>query len=315
MLLTPDRLLRLPAQPAARADRRPAGARARVASPPRDVRVGSLVVSILFVGCTCSSERRPSPTIIPAMLVPSSTVPPPGSSSAVRAAEPPAFPMPARSPASKLLCSPPTPPYPSAAAPVSPCRRPTSVRMLLLCGATLMASAGRACIRERAARRRRITGSPSLRIVPRRYWGLPVAWTVLLLRAVVVHPVGCGLPSPCCGEIAVAFGQSNALGTRDDIVFVAAFPTAHMLARLRIAGRARAPRPRQCRRPRRVRIEQAHVPAAVDTRTPANTLPVKLAHRRMARSHTSRGARLFAPHAQSGPSTPRWSASAACRTR
>ena len=54
--------------------------------------------------------------------------------------------------------------------------------------------------------------------------GLPGAWTVLLLRAVVVHPAGCDLPSPCCGQTAVAFKKSNSLGTRDDEVFVAAFP-------------------------------------------------------------------------------------------
>ena len=70
--------------------------------------------------------------------------------------------------------------------------------------------------------------------------GLPGAWTVLLLRAVVVHPAGCGPSSPCCGENAVAFGESDTLGTRVEIVFVAAFPTAHMLARLRIADRVAA---------------------------------------------------------------------------
>jgi len=70
--------------------------------------------------------------------------------------------------------------------------------------------------------------------------GLPGVWTVLLLRAVVVHPAGCALPSPCCGETAVAFGEINPLGTRDDVIFVAAFPTAHTLARLRIAGRVAA---------------------------------------------------------------------------
>ena len=46
--------------------------------------------------------------------------------------------------------------------------------------------------------------------------------------------------SPCCGKTAVAFGTSNALGTRDEIVFVAAFPAAHTLACLRIAGRVTA---------------------------------------------------------------------------
>ena len=71
--------------------------------------------------------------------------------------------------------------------------------------------------------------------------GLPGAWTVLLLRAVVVHPAGCGLPSPCCGETAIAFGKSDALGTRNQINFVAAFSTAPVLARLRIAGRVATP--------------------------------------------------------------------------
>ncbi len=66
--------------------------------------------------------------------------------------------------------------------------------------------------------------------------GLPGAWTVLLLRAVVVHRAGCDLPSPYCRQTAVAFKKSNSLGTRDDKVFVAAFPTAHSLAHLRIAG-------------------------------------------------------------------------------
>ena len=53
--------------------------------------------------------------------------------------------------------------------------------------------------------------------------GLPGAWTVLLLRAVVVHPAGCGLPLPCCRRTAVAFEKIDPLGTRDEIVFVAAF--------------------------------------------------------------------------------------------
>lgn len=72
--------------------------------------------------------------------------------------------------------------------------------------------------------------------------GLPGVWTVLLLRAVVSRPAGCALPKPFCGEAAIAFGQSNTLGTRDGLVFVAAFPTAHTLARLRIAGRVAARR-------------------------------------------------------------------------
>ena len=71
--------------------------------------------------------------------------------------------------------------------------------------------------------------------------GLPGVWTVLLLRAVVVHPAGCSLSPPYCGETAIAFEEFDPLGTRDDVVFVAAFPTAHTLARLRIAGRVTAP--------------------------------------------------------------------------
>ena len=70
--------------------------------------------------------------------------------------------------------------------------------------------------------------------------GLPGAWTVLLLRAVVVHPAGCEFSSPCRGETAVAFEGHDPLDIRDDIVFVAAFPTVHSLARLRIAARVTA---------------------------------------------------------------------------
>jgi hypothetical protein len=66
--------------------------------------------------------------------------------------------------------------------------------------------------------------------------GLPGAWTVLFLRAVVVHPAGRNPPALLLRRAAIAFEQSNALGTRNGIVFVAAFPTAHTLARLRIAG-------------------------------------------------------------------------------
>jgi len=70
--------------------------------------------------------------------------------------------------------------------------------------------------------------------------GLPGAWTVLLLRAVVVHPAGRDSPSPSFARAAVVFGPFNTLDTRDDLSFVAAFPTAHALARLRIAGRVTA---------------------------------------------------------------------------
>jgi len=85
-----------------------------------------------------------------------------------------------------------------------------------------------------------VTGSPSHRLSPRRYVGLPGAWTVLLLRAVVVHPAGHDSPSPNLARAAVVFGPFNTLDTRDEITFVAAFPTAHALAHLRIAGRVTA---------------------------------------------------------------------------
>ncbi len=73
--------------------------------------------------------------------------------------------------------------------------------------------------------------------------GLPGAWIVLLLRAVVVHPAGCDLPSPYCRQTAVAFETSKSLGTRDDIIFVAAFPRP---TRSRAyASPATSPRPSQ----------------------------------------------------------------------
>jgi len=60
--------------------------------------------------------------------------------------------------------------------------------------------------------------------------GLPGAWTVLLLRAVVVHPARCCLPSPEHGETAIAFATSKSLGTQNDYRFRGCLPTAHALA-------------------------------------------------------------------------------------
>jgi len=70
--------------------------------------------------------------------------------------------------------------------------------------------------------------------------GLPGAWAVLLLRAVVVHPAGCDSACPIRGRVTLAFEQFDALGTQNDLVFVAAFPTAHTFVHLRIAGRVTA---------------------------------------------------------------------------
>ena len=140
--------------------------------------------------------------------------------------------MPARSPTSQLVCSPPTPLLPSASASVVPCLRPTSLRTLVLCPAR----AGSACARGRAARRSAVTGSPWLRSSVEEEKGLPGFWVVLFVRAVVEDPAGCGPLLALVGGAAAAFRQSNALGTRKVIGFVAAWPTAPSLACLRIAA-------------------------------------------------------------------------------
>jgi len=91
-------------------------------------------------------------------------------------------------------------------------------------------SPGRACPCKRAARRRRITGSPQDRIPSRRGEDLPGSWAVLFPRAVVQHPAGPDLPSPLLlfekihGEIVIAFTQNRTLGIRNGIAFEATFP-------------------------------------------------------------------------------------------
>ena len=64
--------------------------------------------------------------------------------------------------------------------------------------------------------------------------GLPGFWAVLFVRAVVEDPAGCGSLLAHGGGAAAAFRRSKALGTRKVIGFVAAWPTAHTLACLRI---------------------------------------------------------------------------------
>ena len=73
--------------------------------------------------------------------------------------------------------------------------------------------------------------------------GLPGYGVVLMSRVPwPPTPPGSKPPSPTsCGWRVVAFEQFSALGTRYVIDFVAAFPTAHALARLRFAGRVTAP--------------------------------------------------------------------------
>ena len=116
--------------------------------------------------------------------------------------------MPLRSPTSTLLCSPPTPSLPSVAAPVSPRQRPTSVRRT--CSSPL-----HRCPRQPVQRRRHFyPGSPSAGSLPRRNEGLPGAWAILFVRAVVQDPAGCNRPSPVLGAVTVVFRCGNTLDTR-----------------------------------------------------------------------------------------------------
>jgi hypothetical protein len=140
---------------------------------------------------------------------------------------------PARSPTSQLVCSPPTPSFPSASAPVVPCLRPTSLRALLLCRHRRPAARA---TREHAARRRWVIGSPWAGLFTRRNEGLPGFWAVLFVRAAVEDPAGCDPLLAHDAEAAEAFRRSNTLGTRNGIAFVAAWPAAHTLVYLRIAA-------------------------------------------------------------------------------
>lgn len=80
--------------------------------------------------------------------------------------------------------------------------------------------AGHACPRKRAARRRRITGSPHHRVPSRRGKDLPGYWAVLFTLAVAQHPAGPdpSLPLPILEEIhegtVVTFTQNRTLGIR-----------------------------------------------------------------------------------------------------
>ena len=140
--------------------------------------------------------------------------------------------LPLRSPTSALLCSPPTPSLPSAAAPVFPRQRPTSVRRAC-------SSPPHRCPRKPVQRRRLFyPGSPSAGSLPKEKRGYPSAWAILFVRAVVFDPAGCNRPSPALGAVTVVFRRIKTLDTRKVTNFVAAQPTAHSLAYLRIADRA-----------------------------------------------------------------------------
>src|SRR5262249_32544649 len=114
----------------------------------------------------------------------------------------------------------------------SPCQWPTSMRALVLCHV-----ADNTCARQRVVRRRRVTGSPPDRDGSRKGEGLPGAWAVLFIRAMVEHPAGYGpllaryterplLPSS--NSVPSASGKMRGFG--------AACPMAHTFAYLRIAG-------------------------------------------------------------------------------
>ncbi len=87
-----------------------------------------------------------------------------------------------------------------------------------------------------------ITGSPSLRLLPRKGKGLPGYWAVLFLRAVVQHPAGLDPALPLLlfekiyGKVAIAFTEKRTLGIRNEYSFRGHVPTARTLAYLRFAG-------------------------------------------------------------------------------
>lgn len=101
---------------------------------------------------------------------------------------------------------------------------PTSTWMLLLCGATRVASAGRTRIHGRAARRRLITGSPLHRNDVEEERGPPRCLDRPLAACRGQPPRWVRPPCPTLGIAALAFKQIDALGTQNDLVFVAASP-------------------------------------------------------------------------------------------
>jgi len=123
-------------------------------------------------------------------------------------------------------------PAPSSHGSGAPCQRLTSMPALVLC---LMADDTCAC--KRVVRRRPRTGAPRGRNGSRRGEGLPGAWAVLCVRAMVEHPAGDGPRLAPLTERALS-PSSNAApwasGTRRG--FGAAWPMAHTRACLRFAG-------------------------------------------------------------------------------
>src|SRR5215470_15696082 len=98
---------------------------------------------------------------------------------------------------------------PSATAPVPlACGLPRCGRLFCAC------EADDTCAYERVVRRRQRTGSPPDRDESRRGEGLPGAWTVLFVRAMVAHPAG---DTPLLAQTrmhrgVVAFRENRTLG-------------------------------------------------------------------------------------------------------
>ena len=93
------------------------------------------------------------------------------------------------------------------------------------------------CARTRVVRRRRVTGSPQDRDGSRRGEGLPGAWAVLFVRAMVEHPTGyVPLLAHLTERSLEPSGNAAPWASGKMIGFGAAWPMAHTLACLRFAG-------------------------------------------------------------------------------
>ena len=137
---------------------------------------------------------------------------------------------PPRSPTSALLCSPPTPSLPSAAAPVIPRQRPTSVRRSC-------SSPPHRCPRQPVQRRRHFyPGSPQAGSLPEEKRGYPrcLGHPLRACRGLRPRRVRTA-PRPSLGAVAVAFRRFSYLGHPETCFFRGYLPTAHSLACLRFA--------------------------------------------------------------------------------
>ena len=126
---------------------------------------------------------------------------------------------PPRSPTSTLLCSPPTPSSPSAAAPVVPRQRPTSVRRLVLHRRT-GASADRCNAGDISTP---APHKPALSPEEKRGYPRCLGHPLRACRGQRPRRVRTA-PRPSLGAVAVAFRRSHTLGTRKHFPFVATYP-------------------------------------------------------------------------------------------